>query len=392
LQVPLGIGQQSLLNNFSEVQVVSSIIPPPPDTPAPPAPVPPPLLLRFPQPAPPPDIFIPQPAAEIVTGGGGEFTWHLSVIDAGLPRVARRSTRTNSLVFRPALWIEKTEWQSDRLRDGIWIVQGASENAPHALFGLPGAIPVVGDFNGDGKDEVGVFYKGEWFLDLNGNGQWDAEDLWAKLGDEHDRPVAGDWDGDGKDDIGIFGPQWPGDPVQLEHEAGLPDQDNQRIAKLRAKNVPPNPEEATDGERLLRLTAQGKERADLIDHVFQFGGNNDIPIAGDWNGDGIRSVGVFRDGKWHFDMDGDGRWSDGDKTAMFGQKGDIPVVGDFNGDGTDEIAIFRGGKWIIDSNNNRQIDPSDRTLDFGQAGDKPIAGDFDGDGTDEPAIFRAGSK
>ena len=37
---------------------------------------------------------------------------------------------------------------------------------------------------------------------------------------------------------------------------------------------------------------------------------------------------MFRDGKWHFDMDGDGRWSPGDKTATFGQKGDLPVIGD----------------------------------------------------------------
>jgi serine-aspartate repeat-containing protein C/D/E len=388
LQVPLAFGQHSQLNNFSEVQVVTTIIPPPPETPEPPPPLPPPFLLVFPQPVPPPEFFAVPAAAPIVTGGGGEYTWHLSVIDAGHPRVARRSTRQGDLAFRPALWIERTEWQPDRLRDGVWLVHGAVDPAPHALFGLPEAIPVTGDFNGDGKTEVGIFYKGEWFLDLNGNGQWDAADLWAKLGDEQDRPITGDWDGDGKDDIGIYGPEWPGDPVHLEHEAGLPDQDNQRVHKLRAKNVPPNPEEATDGERLMRLTAQGKERADLIDHVFQFGSNNDIPISGDWNGDGIRSIGVFRDGRWHFDMDGDGRWSDGDKVADFGAKGDLPVVGDFNGDGTEEIAIFRDGKWIIDTNGNREIDAADRTLQFGQAGDKPVTGDFDGDGADEPAVFR----
>jgi hypothetical protein len=290
------------------------------------------------------------------------------------------------------MWIEQTEWRPERLRDGVWLVHGANQHAPHALFGIQDGIPVVGDYNGDGKSELGVFYKGEWFLDLNGNGQWDAEDLWAKLGNEHDRPVTGDWDGDGKDDIGIFGPKWPGDPVHLEHEAGLPDQDNRRLVKQRAKNVPPNPDQATDGERLLRLTAHGKERADLIDHVFQFGASQDIPIAGDWNGDGIRSIGVFRDGKWHFDMDGDGRWSAGDKTAEFGEKGDLPVVGDYNGDGVEEIAVFRGGQWIIDSNGDRQIDSSDQRLNIGQPGDIPVAGDFDGDGTDEPAVYRPGGK
>jgi serine-aspartate repeat-containing protein C/D/E len=389
LQVPLAAGQHSELNNFSEVQVSPiTFVPPPLESPEPPPQVVQPFLLVFPELPPPPLVVAPTPPAEIITGGNAEYTWHLSVIDAGLPRVAARSTRTEGLAFKPAFWIEKTEWQPERLRDGAWHIHGASDPAPHALFGLADGIPVVGDFNGDGKDDVAVFYKGEWFLDLNGNGQWDAEDLWAKLGTESDRPVTGDWDGDGKDDIGIFGPKWSGDTVHMEHEPGLPDQDNRRPVKQRAKNVPPNPEEATDGERLLRLTSQGKERADLIDHVFQFGNGQDVPIAGDWNGDGIRSIGVFREGKWHFDMDGDGQWSAGDKTAEFGEKGDLPVVGDFNGDGVEEIAVFRNGKWIIDTNGNREIDAADRVIEFGQTGDKPIAGDFDGDGTDEPAVYR----
>ena len=158
-----------------------------------------------------------------------------------MPAAARRTD--DGLAFRSALWIERTEWQPDRLRDGVWIVHDAQRRGTaRDLSALPDAIPVTGDFNGDGRDEIGVFHKGEWFLDLNGNGQWDAEDLWAKLGDEHDRPVTGDWDGDGKDDIGIFGPEWPGDPVHIEHEPGLPDQDNQHLVKPRAKNVPPNPE------------------------------------------------------------------------------------------------------------------------------------------------------
>jgi hypothetical protein len=198
----------------------------------------------------------------------------------------------------------------------------------------------------------------------------------------------GDWDGDGKDDIGIFGPEWPMDPRHLLHEPGLPDPDN--LPKDRQKNVPPKPEEATEGERLIQLSKNGPERGDLIDHVFQFGVPTDVPIAGDWNGDGIRSIGVFRDGKWHFDMDGDGKWSKRDKLAVFGRKGDLPVVGDFNGDGTEEIGIFRAGKWIIDVNGNREIDAADRVFEMGGAGDLPVAGDFNGDGVDEPGLYRDG--
>jgi hypothetical protein len=336
-------------------------------------------------------VFVPPPAPPVVTGGSSGWTWHLSVIDAGLPRVARRSTRLgNVAAWRPAMYVERTEWQADRLRQGVWTIPGADDTAGTAgqqfLFGIPDAIPVTGDWNGDGRTDIGLYYKGEWFLDLNGNGKWDSEDLWAKLGSEADRPVTGDWDGDGKDDIGIFGPEWPGDPRHLEFEPGLPDANN--LLLKRPKNPPPNPDQATDGERLLRLTSTGKERADLIDHVFRFGGPTDVPIAGDWNGDGIRSVGVFRGGKWFFDLDGDGRWSEGDKTAVFGQEGDIPIVGDFDGDGIEEIGVFRNGKWIIDANGNRQIDAGDRIIELGGPGDKPVVGDWNGDGIDEPAIYR----
>lgn len=390
LQVPLGAGQQSLHNNFSEIEVQTRLIVPPFEMPAQPPPMPPePLLLVFPAPPPPVQPPLPPPTPAVLFGGGDDYTWHLSIIDAGLPRIAGGSTRMEGLVFRPARWIDKTQWRPEDLQHGRWLVRGEDGSEQElARFGLPGAIPVTGDFNGDGLSDLGLFLAGEWFLDLNGNRQWDAEDLWAQLGDRRDRPVTGDWNGDGKDDIGVFGPQWPGDPVHLEHEAGLPDSANRRLAVLRAKNMPPSPHQATDGQRLLRLTAQGKERADLIDHVFRFGGSGDIPIAGDWNGDGIRSVGVFRDGRWYFDLDGDGRWSEGDETALFGQPGDLPVVGDFDGDGIEEIAIFRNGTWIIDSNGNRQIDPEDRVIQFGRAGDVPLAGDLDGDGCDEPILYR----
>lgn len=389
LQVPLAAGQHSQLNNFSEVQTFQIILPPedpPPEDPPPPGFIPPPPRFI----APPPQIFIPPVTPTLVTGGSSNFTWHLSVIDAGLPRVSKKSTRVNEATFRPALWIEKTEWQADRLSHGLWSLEANGE-ATQSLFGLPDGTPVVGDWNGDGTSDIGVYLKGEWFLDLNGNGQWDEGDLWAKLGSEADRPVVGDWDGDGKDDIGIFGPEWPGDPRHLEFEPGLPDPENHRQLKPKPKNVPPTPEQATDGERLLRLTSKGQERADLIDHVFQFGGAVDVPLAGDWNGDGIRTVGVYRNGKWHFDMDGDGRWSDGDKIALFGQGGDIPIVGDFDGDGIEEIGIYRAGKWIIDTNGNRQIDAGDREINLGTAADKPVVGDWNGDGIDEPGLYRDGA-
>lgn len=390
LRVPLAVGQQSVSNNFSEVQIEPTLIiipePPPEEPPLPPEDyyAPPPLPITPPAPPAPPPPAPPAPG-----GGKSNYTWHLSVIDAGLPRVAGRTTRFASVAWRKVRLVDLTKWQSESLRDGTWRFADENGVTTEVAFGIPGAIPIVGDFNGDGVDEIGIYYQGEWLLDLNGNRRWDSDDLWAQLGSLGDRPIVGDWDGDGKDDIGIYGPEWPGDSRHLAHEPGLPDPQN--VIYKRPKNVPPDEEQATEGERRLRLTAHGQERSDLIDHVFEFGAGGEVPIAGDWNGDGIRSIGTFKNGQWRFDTDGDGRHSKGDETALFGEEADKPVVGDFNGDGTEEIGIYRAGRWIIDTNGNRQIDAEDQQLDLGDAAHEPVVGDFNGDGTDEPGLYRSAS-
>ncbi|MBI3464276.1 MAG: VCBS repeat-containing protein, partial [Planctomycetes bacterium] len=229
---------------------------------------------------------------------------------------------------------------------------------------------------------------GEWFIDLNGNGTWDKDDLWAKLGYRDDMPVTGDWDGDGKTDIGIFGPAWPGDPRAVKAEPGLPEATNDAMGKK--KNVPPEPDEAAIGVRRLQRSSRGVQREDLIDHVFHYGIGGDKPVAGDWNGDGVATIGVFRDGEWVMDTDGDGKTTGRDQSAQFGQAGDLPVVGDFNGDGLDELGVFRDGAWYLDTNGNRRIDPQDRVIYLGARGDRPVVGDWDGDGADEVGTYQPG--
>jgi len=256
------------------------------------------------------------------------------------------------------------------------------------LFGMRDGIPITGDFNGDGVTEMGVFHEGQWFVDLNGNGIWDDEDLWAELGEPGDLPVTGDWDGDGKTDIGVYGVMWPGDPQAVAHEPGLPDAANEPTGEQ--KNVPPLPEEATTGWRTLKHTAAGALRADVIDHVFAYGDVGDVPVSGDFNGDGIDTVGLFNDGVWTLDANGDGRWQSTDKTCEFGKPGDVPVVADFDGNGVDELAVFRKGRWIVDSNRNRAIDAQDKVFELGGPGDLPVVGDFNGDGIEEAGIYQRG--
>ncbi len=190
-------------NNFGEVQVVTMIIPPPPVDPPPPVTPPPPALAFVP-----PDVFTPFLPPPIVArlyidGSVNAYTWHLSVIDAGMPRTMRESD--SQFAFTGTLNMKT--WNNVSLDKSQWMLvnrQGKIVSQP--IFGNSDAIAVPGDYNGDGISEVGVYIRGEWFIDINHNGKWDSEDLWAKLGSQDDLPVVGDWDGDGKDDIGIYGP------------------------------------------------------------------------------------------------------------------------------------------------------------------------------------------
>ena len=113
-------------------------------------------------------------------------------------------------------------------------------------------------------------------------------------------------------------------------------------------------------------------------------------MVGDFNGDGVDTIAVFRDGVWHRDTDGDGRLSKADVHSRFGRSGDLPVVGDFNGDGIDDLGVYRNGTWYIDTNANGTIDATDRVLKLGGAGDQPVVGDFDGDGTAEAGVYHDG--
>jgi hypothetical protein len=318
------------------------------------------------------------------------------VIDAGAPRGVGDTVPLDAIVWRTVVFRGVEDWRAQTMDRGHWLLgtvrqdgAGRVVETPKRQFGLSDGVPVVGDWNGDGIDEIGIYHDGHWFLDLNGNGRWDDEDLWANLGDELDLPVTGDWNGDGKDDIGIFGPAWPRDPLALAVEPGLPDLRNRTPPVPKPKNVPPKDEEATDGVRLLRQAADGRTRADVIDHVFRYGAGAHIPVTGDWSGDGIKNIGVFRDGQWHLDVNGDGRWSDGDREFVFGQAGDLPVVGDFDGDGLAEIGVFRHGLWIVDVNHNQQIDSRDLVFALGADGDQPVVGDWNGDGTDDPGVYRS---
>ncbi len=73
------------------------------------------------------------------------------------------------------------------------------------------AMSVVGDWDGDGADDIGLYNDGKFYLDTTGNGKWDkvsGGDTFYDFGinsiRETAKPFIGDWDGDGADNVGLY--------------------------------------------------------------------------------------------------------------------------------------------------------------------------------------------
>jgi subtilisin-like proprotein convertase family protein/subtilisin family serine protease len=146
-----------------------------------------------------------------------------------------------------------------------------------------------------------------------------------------------------------------------------------------------------------------------------FGNASDVPVPGDYDGDGIADIAVFRpsDGNWHIagqppvqwgfpgylavpaDYNADGRtdiavfrdgvwYVRGMFVESWGVPGDIPVPADYNGDGILDLAVFRpaDGVWHI-----RGVG----SFAFGDGADIPVPADYNGDGVTDIAVFRPAS-
>ncbi|MET0901917.1 MAG: hypothetical protein ABWZ52_01635 [Acidimicrobiales bacterium] len=200
--------------------------------------------------------------------------------------------------------------------------------------------PISGDWNNDGTDGVGVFWLATGRWELRTSVSSGSSNGAFTYGGPGDRPVVGDWNGDGQVGIGIFRP--------------------------------------ATGEWMLRNTPTAGPPEIGFRYGGQAGAPNDVPVVGDWNGDGRAGIGVFRPstGEWLLRNTA----TPGPAEIRFkygGQAGapnDVPVVGDWNGDGKAGIGVFRphSGTWIL----RHTASPGAGELNYryGGPGDQPVIG------------------
>jgi hypothetical protein len=125
--------------------------------------------------------------------------------------------------------------------------------------------------------------------------------------------------------------------------------------------------------------------------------SGDVPVSGDWNGDGHTKLGFYRNGVWYLDANGNNLWDGpggGDYQYNFGGlAGDVPVVGDWQGGGRSCIGLYRQGLWVIDGDCDGSftvVAPGhDSQFGFGGVtGDVPVVGKWAGVNNSQVGVVR----
>jgi FAD binding domain len=224
----------------------------------------------------------------------------------------------------------------------------------------PPAFVGAANFDTDGKTDLAVWRPGTgtWWVVNSATGS-ERNQQWGQVGDI---PVPGDYDGDGKVDFAVWRPR-TGTWLVIDSSVLARPLDAFVGASDRVR------------ERMRWKAAQRSQ---------QWGQLGDIPVPGDYDGDGKTDFAVWRPGT--------GTWfvidsaTGAQRSEQWGQAGDIPVPGRYDRDNTTDFAVWRpsSGTWfVIDSATGAK-----RSQQWGQAGDIPVPGDYDGDGKTDFAVWR----
>jgi hypothetical protein len=202
----------------------------------------------------------------------------------------------------------------------------------------------------DAVDGVGVVDSGSgmWFLRDPVSGSTTS----FFFGDPGDVPFVGDWDCDGVDTPGLY--------------------------------------RQSDGYVYLRnANTQG-----VADRSFFFGDPGDVPFVGDFDGDGCDTVSIYRPSSHRFFVINalgadDGGLGAAEFSFEFGNPGDTPFVGDFDGDGVDTVGLHRVSSGLVYFRNTLTSGVADAEFVYGDPGDRVFAGRWTGTHTvDTVGLFR----
>ena len=268
--------------------------------------------------------------------------------------------------------------------------QSTSANGKMSINGS--ATPTNYDFDGDGLADISVYRDGTWFVNRSKDGF-----VGLNFGLKTDSIAAADFDGDEKTDYAVFRGKNNADPnkayfyvvnsfdnsvkiSQFGREGDVPvvgDYDGDRRADLAVYRAGAT----TSDQSYFYYRSSADTKSDFKAIPFGLGG--DIPVVGDYDGDKIMDIAVFRpsDKTWYIRQSSDGAV----RAFQWGLADDKLVPADYDGDGKTDVAVYRKGNWYILGSKD-----GFKAYNFGLDGDIPVVADYDGDHKADISVYRKG--
>jgi hypothetical protein len=225
---------------------------------------------------------------------------------------------------------------------GIWYLRDPYTGATTSFYyGNPGDYPIMGDWDCDGVDTPGLYRQSDGYVYLRNSNTQGVADIRFFFGNPSDIPLAGDFNGNGCDTVSIYRPS--------EGRAFI-------INQLGAN----------DG---------GLGAAEFS---YYFGNPGDKPFAGDFNADGIDTVGLHRESSGFVYFRNTHTQGIADFQFFYGDPGDRIVAGRWaNGTNpADTVGIYRPSQGTFYLRYSNTQGNADEQFTFGNANMRPVAGYF----------------
>jgi hypothetical protein len=219
---------------------------------------------------------------------------------------------------------------------GQWHVRTSGGAEVSFYYGTPGDVPIVGDWDCDGVDTPGAYRQSNGFVYLRNSNTTGPGEVRFFLGNPGDVPLAGDFDGDGCDTVGVYRP--------------------------------------SEGRVFLTNVLGANDGFFVAQYDFFFGNPGDKPFVGDFNKDGVDTVGLHRESSGYVYFRNSNTQGVADAQFFFGNPGDRLVAGDWNRDGVDTVAIYRPSTASFYFTNTNTQGVADSVVQFGNAAWLPVAG------------------